>query len=88
MDINEWTNLKPDKCNQLLIGAMTEIISQAASSTDPKFFVLLIDKTPNVINGEVSTCNPEQMTVESATQEILTPPHLESSDFHDRLRFN
>lgn len=88
-DITTWHQIKPQKCDQLLVKAMTETLAQAADPTNLKYSVLLMDKPNSTVNGEVPV--EEQMSVdgEPCTENTSTAPVepvIESKVFHSRLR--
>jgi hypothetical protein len=94
-DISTWRNMKPEKCNELLIKAMTDILAQAVEPTNAKFSILLIDTPNSIFNGEV-TNDRAPMDVDSVLHEItslestsmhLNKPVIASKVFHSRLRY-
>ncbi|OXU26050.1 hypothetical protein TSAR_003861 [Trichomalopsis sarcophagae] len=89
-DISTWHEIKPEKCDQLLVKAMAETLTQAAEPTNLKYSVLLMDKPNNTVNGEVPV--EEQMNVEEepCTEDASAAPVepvIESDVFHSGLRF-
>ena len=94
-DISTWHSIKPDKCNELLVKAMTEILAQAVDPTNVRYSILLTDKPNSLLNGEVPV-QETQMDVESVLQDnlhsegasnVLLQPAIDSKIFHSRLRY-
>ncbi|XP_043462343.1 ubiquitin carboxyl-terminal hydrolase MINDY-3 homolog [Leptopilina heterotoma] len=88
-DISTWKDIKNEKCDQLLVKAVTEIVAQAADVQNPKYsIVFLSDSNSDMVNGEVPECSsksegripPVDVPSTSEGQEIL------SENFHSRLR--
>lgn len=86
-DISTWKDIKADKCDQLLVKAITEIVAQAADVQNPKYSIVFLSDSSDMVNGEVPECSsnlegriPVNVPSTSEGQEIL------SENFHSRLR--
>ncbi|XP_058794236.1 ubiquitin carboxyl-terminal hydrolase MINDY-3 homolog [Phymastichus coffea] len=92
-DITTWKSLKPDKSDQLLVKAMTEILAQAVDPADEKYSIFLIDKQ-GIANGQLFQPRPqadeESVLPESSCATITSVPlselTLDSNVFHSLLR--
>ncbi|XP_071555694.1 ubiquitin carboxyl-terminal hydrolase MINDY-3 homolog isoform X1 [Temnothorax nylanderi] len=96
-DVITWKAIKAEKCDQLLVKAMTEIITQAADIQDPKYSVVHASDSNGFVSGKddtdskstESTVNPAQDISEgnqiNETQ-AAKQASLESEVFHSQLR--
>lgn len=96
-DVVTWKAIKAEKCDQLLIKAMIEIINQAADVTDPKYSVVHVNNS-NVFASckEVSDPKPVECIENSAEDtgeasqnsrtQVTEQVSLESEVFHSQLR--
>lgn len=96
-DVITWKAIKAEKCDQLLVKAMTEIINQAANIQDPKYSVVHVNDSNGFVSGKEdtdsksteSTVNPAQNISEgnqiNETQ-ATKQASLESEVFHSQLR--
>lgn len=96
-DVVTWKAIEAEKCDQLLVKAMVEIISQAADTWDPKYSVVYTNNS-NIFasSKEASDSKHAESTVNSAedTSESsqtnktqVTEQTLESEIFHSQLRY-
>lgn len=97
-DVITWKAIKAEKCDQLLVKAMTEIINQAANIQDPKYSVVHVNDSNGFVSGKEdtdsksteSTVNPAQNISEgnqiNETQ-ATKQASLESEVFHSQLRY-
>lgn len=97
-DVVTWKAIKAEKCDQLLIKAMIEIINQAADVTDPKYSVVHVNNS-NVFASckEVSDPKPVECIENSAEDtgeasqnsrtQVTEQVSLESEVFHSQLRY-
>lgn len=95
-----WREAKSDKCDQLLVKAITEIVAQASSNVQaPEYSVVYTNKQDNVVlvNGELPQSNqvPTAEEVGQASDEVAGEANLdtqemplESESFHSRLRWD
>ncbi|XP_014223098.1 ubiquitin carboxyl-terminal hydrolase MINDY-3 homolog [Trichogramma pretiosum] len=89
-DITSWAGIKPEKCNELLVKAMTEIIAQAADPVDAKYSIVLVDKSMSTSNGEVPDSQNQMSSDEQVQGNVSQSGSLsiESNNFHSRLRIH
>lgn len=97
-DVITWKAIKVEKCDQLLVKAMTEIINQAADIQDPKYSVVHANDSNGFVSGKGDTdskatkptVNPAQNSSEgnqiNETQ-ATKQTSLESEVFHSQLRY-
>lgn len=94
-DVITWKAIKAEKCDQLLVKAMTEIITQAADVQDPKYSVVHANDSNGFASskeGFKSTepaVNSAQDTSESSRvneAQVTKQSSLESDVFHSQLR--
>lgn len=94
-DVITWKAIKAEKCDQLLVKAMTEIINQAADVQDPKYSVVHANDSNGFASSKEGsksaepTVNSAQDTSESSQiNETQVPKQssLESDIFHSQLR--
>ncbi|XP_012229565.1 ubiquitin carboxyl-terminal hydrolase MINDY-3 homolog [Linepithema humile] len=94
-DVITWKAIKAEKCDQLLVKAMTEIINQAADVQDPKYSVVHANDSNGFASskeGSKSTepaINSAQDTSESSRvseTQVTKQSSLESDVFHSQLR--
>ncbi|KAJ8687407.1 hypothetical protein QAD02_023201 [Eretmocerus hayati] len=85
-EVSTWSDIQPDKSDELLVLSMTEILTQAADPTQSRYSVLLVDgPSPSTPNGEVSIdqSNPFAGLVESDSK-----TRIASKVFHSCLRIH
>lgn len=97
-DVITWKAIKAEKCDQLLVKAMTEIINQAADIQDPKYSVVHANDSNGFVSSKEGTdsksaeptVNPAQDISEgnqiNETQ-VTKQASLESEVFHSQLRY-
>lgn len=97
-DVITWKTIKAEKCDQLLVKAMTEIINQAADVQDPKYSVVHANDSNGFVSGKEDTdsksaeptVNPAQDISEGIDQinetQVTKQTSLESEVFHSQLR--
>lgn len=97
-DVITWKAIKAEKCDQLLVKAMTEIINQAADIQDPKFAVVHASDSNGFVSGKEGTdsksteptVNPAQENISEGNRinetQITKQASLESEAFHSQLR--
>jgi len=95
-DVITWKTIKAEKCDQLLVKVMTEIINQAADVQDPKYSVVHANDSNGFASnkeGSKSTepaVNSVQDTSESSEineTQVTKQSSLESEVFHSQLRY-
>ena len=94
-NISSWKDIKAEKCDQLLVKAVMEIIAQAADVQNPKYSIVYLRESSDMVNGEV----PDTVTTKESPTESEerisegTPSTSEgqqeslSENFHSRLRY-
>ncbi|XP_020281117.1 ubiquitin carboxyl-terminal hydrolase FAM188A homolog isoform X2 [Pseudomyrmex gracilis] len=97
-DVVTWNAIKAEKCDQLLVKAMTEIINQAADSQDPKYLLVHVNDNTNAFscNKDSSDSKSAESTIHSARDisessqinetQIARQATLDSERFHSQLR--
>ncbi|KAG5309845.1 MINY3 hydrolase, partial [Acromyrmex insinuator] len=95
-DVITWKDIKDEKCDQLLVKALIEIINQAADVQDPKYSVVHANDSNDFVSskeGDSKSVEPmanstqdisegNQINETSATKQVS----LESEAFHSQLR--
>jgi len=99
-DVITWKAIKAEKCDRLLVKAMTEIINQAADVQNPKYSVIHANDSNSFASNKEAdskatepteiTVNPAQHSEDSKINEtqIAKQTSLESEVFHSQLRYN
>lgn len=95
-DVITWKAIKAEKCDQLLVKAMTEIINQAADVQDPKYSVVHANDSNGFASSKEGS-KPTEPAVNSAQDasessqinetQVTTQSSLESDVFHSQLRW-
>lgn len=94
-DVITWKTIKAEKCDQLFVKAMTEIISQAANIQDPKYTVVHVNDSNGFVSSKEGTDsksaepNPAQDISEGSQineTQVAKQASLESEAFHSQLR--
>ncbi|KAL0117833.1 hypothetical protein PUN28_008907 [Cardiocondyla obscurior] len=96
-DVITWKTVKPEKCDQLLVKAMSEIINQAANTQDPKYTVVhAIDSNGFASGREDVDAKSAESTASSGKDisesnqisdaQASKQASLESEVFHSQLR--
>lgn len=97
-DVVTWNAIKAEKCDQLLVKAMTEIINQAADAQDPKYLLVYANDTNAFsCNKESSDSKSAEPTIHSAQDisessqinetQVARQTTLDSESFHSQLRY-
>lgn len=96
-DVVTWKTIEVERCDQLLVKAMIEIINQAADVRDPKYSV--VHANDSFISSKETSV--ETMSAESAVNltddtsessqinktQLTRQASLESEVFHSQLRY-
>lgn len=97
-DVVTWKAIEAEKCDQLLVKAMIEIVNQASDVQDPKYSVVYTNQS-NVFasSKEASDSKPAESMVNSAEDtsessqvnqiQVTGQTSLESEVFHSQLRY-
>ncbi|XP_011882739.1 PREDICTED: protein FAM188A homolog [Vollenhovia emeryi] len=95
-DVVTWKAIKAEKCDQLLVKAMTEIINQAADVQDPKYSVVHASDSNGFVSGKedaVDSKSAEPNPVQDISDgnqineaQVTKRASLESEIFHSQLR--
>ncbi|RLU18628.1 hypothetical protein DMN91_008985 [Ooceraea biroi] len=97
-DVITWKSIKAEKCDRLLVKAMTEIINQAANVQNPKYSVVHANDSNDFASSKDAadtkateiTAHPAQDTSEGSqineTPQAAKQASLESEVFHSQLR--
>lgn len=97
-DVVTWKAIEAEKCDQLLVKAMVEIINQAADILDPKYSVVYTNHSNVFVSNKEtsdpksaeSTRNSAEDTNESSQinkTQVTEQTSLESEIFHSQLRY-
>lgn len=96
-DVITWKAIKAEKCDQLLVKAMTEIVNQAADIQDPKYSVVHANDSNGFVSSKEGTdsksaepTNPA-LDISEGNQinetQVMKQTSLESEVFHSQLRY-
>lgn len=96
-DVVTWKTCKAEKCDQLLVKAMIEIINQAVNVRDPKYSIVYANDTNDFVSRKEGSdseltepaINSAQDTSEAnqISETLVTKAPLESEVFHSQLRY-
>ncbi|XP_024937967.1 ubiquitin carboxyl-terminal hydrolase MINDY-3 homolog isoform X2 [Cephus cinctus] len=56
-EVQSWKDIKVEKCDQLLVRAMTEIVAQAADMENPKYSIVHTEQNNMTVNGDITDSN-------------------------------
>ncbi|KAG5337376.1 MINY3 hydrolase, partial [Acromyrmex charruanus] len=96
-DVITWKDIKDEKCDQLLVKALIEIINQAADVQDPKYSVVHANDSNDFVSSKEGTDSKSVEPMANSTQDIsegnqinetsaTKQVSLESEAFHSQLR--
>lgn len=96
-DVITWKGIKAEKCDQLLVKAMIEIINQAADIQDPKYSVVHANDSNDFVSSKEGTDSKSAEPMANSAQDIsegnqinetstTKQASLESEAFHSQLR--
>lgn len=97
-DVITWKAIETEKCDRLLVKAMTEIITQAADVQHPKYSVVHANESNAcIVNKDASVSKATESIVNStpdisednqvSKKQIKKQELLESEFFHSQLRY-
>jgi len=96
-DVITWKDIKAEKCDQLLVKALIEIINQAADVQDPKYSVVHANDSSDFVSSKEGTDSKSAEPMANSAQDIsegnqinetlaIKQVSLESEAFHSQLR--
>ncbi|KYN31382.1 hypothetical protein ALC56_14263 [Trachymyrmex septentrionalis] len=96
-DVITWKDIKAEKCDQLLVKALIEIINQAADIQDPKYSVVHANDSNDFVSSKEGTDTKSAEPMANSAQDIsegnqinetlaTKQVSLESEAFHSQLR--
>lgn len=97
-DVITWKAIKAEKCDQLLVKAMTEIINQVADIQDPKYSIVHVNDSNGFASSKEGTDSKSAESTVNLTQDVskgnqinemlvTKQASLESEVFHSQLRY-
>ena len=95
-DISSWKDIQAERCDQLLVKAVVEIVAQAADVQNSKYSIVYLSESSDMMNGEVpDTVNTDKLSTKSGERifegascsaSTIEGQELISENFHSRLR--
>lgn len=97
-DVVTWKAIEAEKCDQLLVKAMVEIINQAADTQDSKYSVVHTNHSnvfapnkeapdPTSVESAVNSTEDTNESSQSSNTQVTEQASLESEVFHSQLRY-
>jgi len=97
-DVITWKAIKAEKCDHLLVKAMTEIINQATDIQNPKYSVVHVNDSNGFVSSKEGTDSKSAESMVNTAQDIsegnqinetqvTKQASLESEAFHSQLRY-
>ena len=90
-EVISWKDMKTEKCDQLLVKAMTEIIAQAANVQNPKYSIIYTSDASDMVNGQILEPDASESDIAVSREKVsesIRDTTLDPELFHSQLRYD